>query len=179
MPRGRKPIGIFNMVDGTPGTVIFQNMVRSLELRFNFQTRSALWEAVAKTGWARSIKLTPQVAMLKAKAFNIVIKTPVGQRGRKKGSGPVPNAGRKGKRTIPLPIVDLLKRQYAPSVHKAIDRAASGSMKAAIKLKCLDCVCYQKKEVTLCETVDCPLWVFRPYQDKQENARILAKAKVT
>jgi len=31
----------------------------------------------------------------------------------------------------------------------------------AIKKKCLDCVCFQKKEVKLCPADDCPLWVFR------------------
>ncbi|MCP3964737.1 MAG: hypothetical protein GY718_00065 [Lentisphaerae bacterium] len=31
----------------------------------------------------------------------------------------------------------------------------------AIKKKCLDCVCWQSKEVKLCEITLCPLWLFR------------------
>jgi hypothetical protein len=31
----------------------------------------------------------------------------------------------------------------------------------AIRLKCLDCCCYQPSEVRLCEAVTCPLWPFR------------------
>jgi hypothetical protein len=31
----------------------------------------------------------------------------------------------------------------------------------AIRLKCLDCCCYQPSEVRLCEAVTCALWPFR------------------
>src|SRR4051794_36517045 len=31
----------------------------------------------------------------------------------------------------------------------------------AIRLKCLDCCCYQRSEVRLCEAIGCPLWPFR------------------
>jgi hypothetical protein len=34
------------------------------------------------------------------------------------------------------------------------------SMKA-IRAKCLDCCCYQPKEVRLCTVKTCPLWPFR------------------
>jgi len=34
----------------------------------------------------------------------------------------------------------------------------------AIKAKCLDCVCFDKVEVTNCVAVTCPLWEIRPYQ---------------
>jgi len=39
----------------------------------------------------------------------------------------------------------------------------------AIKAKCLDCSCYQKKEVTLCPSIYCPLYKFRPYQKPDET----------
>lgn len=31
-----------------------------------------------------------------------------------------------------------------------------------IASKCLDCVCYQPKEVLRCEIASCPLWTSRP-----------------
>lgn len=31
----------------------------------------------------------------------------------------------------------------------------------AIRLKCLDCMCGQSKEVSLCPSEDCSLWMFR------------------
>ncbi|MFH1314734.1 MAG: hypothetical protein ABIJ00_16130 [Candidatus Eisenbacteria bacterium] len=31
----------------------------------------------------------------------------------------------------------------------------------SIRAKCLDCTCYQYKEVRNCETNDCPLWPYR------------------
>lgn len=33
--------------------------------------------------------------------------------------------------------------------------------KKAIRLKCLDCMAGQVKEVRLCSSRDCPLWIFR------------------
>ena len=30
-----------------------------------------------------------------------------------------------------------------------------------IRAKCLDCCCYQRNEVKLCPSTDCPLWIFR------------------
>lgn len=31
----------------------------------------------------------------------------------------------------------------------------------AIRAKCLDCCCWQPKEVRLCTSVECPLWLYR------------------
>lgn len=36
----------------------------------------------------------------------------------------------------------------------------------AIQLKCLDCCCWQKTEITHCTVRQCGLWKFRPYQEK-------------
>ena len=44
----------------------------------------------------------------------------------------------------------------------------------AIRLKCLDCSCYQYKEVGLCTVTDCPLWPYRygrGYEDPLEKDR--------
>lgn len=44
-------------------------------------------------------------------------------------------------------------------------RAMSGTSRAAaVKAKCLDCCCWQRKEVQLCTASTCPLHPYRPYQ---------------
>lgn len=163
MTRGRKPIPVVKEV--------FQDIVTLLETTKGFATRSALWSAVADTEWAKNIGLSPQVAMLKAKTFGLTIKTPVGQRGRMKGSGPVPNAGKRRSKTMALPVVEALKKEF-PTMHGKIDRAAAGSMKAAIGMKCLDCSNGGKKEVALCPIDTCPLWHLRPYQRKYKDSGV-------
>lgn len=57
-------------------------------------------------------------------------------------------------------------RGHSPKLYPLFLRvyAERRSKAAAIKAKCLDCCCYQRKEVALCTVVACPLWHFRPYQ---------------
>jgi hypothetical protein len=158
MSRGRKPIPV--------DKDILQNVISVVESSGEgFASRSQLWKAVADTEWAKRIKLSPQVAMLKANTFGLQIKTPKGKKGRSPGSGPVPNAGKRTSKRIPLDVVAEMKKEFVSSLHGKIDRAAMGSMKAAIALKCIECSGGYKKEVSLCRLRTCPLWVFRPYQN--------------
>ena len=54
-----------------------------------------------------------------------------------------------------------------------------------IRQKCLDCVCFQAKEVELCPSEHCALWPFRfakdpyktPLSEKQREARLNALNK--
>ena len=62
---------------------------------------------------------------------------------------------REGEISLPVPDDPLEKAQKHPT-----------SLRAAINAKCYDCVCFQRKEVTLCEMDDCPLWSLRPWQKK-------------
>ena len=46
----------------------------------------------------------------------------------------------------------------------------------AIRAKCLDCCCFQSKEVKLCPATDCPLWPYRlghrpDWKSKSERAK--------
>ena len=67
-------------------------------------------------------------------------------------------------------------RRNIPGIHhesyrKNFDKALLGhSLRAAIKAKCLDCVCWEKNEVKKCTVVTCPLWLYRPY-GKDKKAR--------
>lgn len=146
------------------------NLLESVQPEGKFQSRSALWDALCDTLWARSrlpVSLKPQTAMVLAKKFNLTIQTPVGKKGRPKGCGPVPNGGNRRKpmsaevesamrKSFPLNIIKIIP--------KVLDKAASGSLRAAVKLKCLDCTNMQPVEIRLCELNGCPLWHFRPYK---------------
>lgn len=153
----------------------FQNIVSDLESKTTFKSRGELWQAIESTEWAKGLSprpLTAQVAMLKAKQLNLDIKTPLGKRGNANLANSV--RGPRVAKRIPLEIVAQLKQRYPESLHSTIDRAASGSMKAAIKLNCIECSGFIKKEVALCQIQTCPMWTFRPYK----NMKSLTKENV-
>ena len=51
---------------------------------------------------------------------------------------------------------------YKMNYLKAI---TTNSKTIKIKAKCLDCCCWQIKEITMCSVSHCPLWSVRPYQN--------------
>ena len=60
-----------------------------------------------------------------------------------------------------------------------------GELLKTIRQKCLDCVCFQPKEVELCPSEHCVLWPYRmgndpfktPLSEKQREARMNALNK--
>lgn len=56
---------------------------------------------------------------------------------------------------------------------KLIDKLLSGTVMAAIRLKCLDCQYFQEKEIRNCSIKSCPLWPFRmrrnPFRKKRTD----------
>ena len=63
------------------------------------------------------------------------------------------------------------RRAQMPRSYRAnYGRAVKGkSLRAAINAQCLECVCWQRKEVTLCTDLACPLYAVRPYQRSQNG----------
>lgn len=63
------------------------------------------------------------------------------------------------------------RRVQIPRAYKATyDKAIKGkSLRAAINAQCLECVCWQRKEITLCTDLACPLYAVRPYQIPQNG----------
>lgn len=140
-------------------TVTFQHVISTLEKENNFSSRSALWKAVEETTWAKTCvprPLTSQVAMLKAQEFKLTINTPLGRRGAVKGEV------RHNKRKVSLSLIDDVK--VPDKYNSLLERLKKGSLKAAIKLKCLECSCWVSKEVGLCKVNACPLFPVRPFQ---------------
>ena len=164
MSRGRKPIEI-NKVE-------FQACVSEIEGKNTFSNRTELWEAVEASDWAKTREprpLTSQVALLKAEELGLEIKTVKGKRGKTKGCGPVSVGGRKKKVFSPVNIRSGIPLDMRASLEKAVQRAANGSLKARIKLMCMDCTNWQKKEIALCENIQCPMHDVRPYKVKVEG----------
>lgn len=61
----------------------------------------------------------------------------------------------------------LIPKAYRATYKKAIQ---GKSLRAAINAQCLMCVCWQRKEITLCSDLACPLYAVRPYQRISQKA---------
>ena len=59
-----------------------------------------------------------------------------------------------------------MKRHVPVKYRGTYNKTQTGqaSPRAAIKAFCLECVCWQPKEVTDCTDTGCPLWRYRPFQ---------------
>ena len=62
-------------------------------------------------------------------------------------------------------LLATLQEQVPPMYRGLVDQLANGSKAAAIKLHCLQCVGYERAEVTRCSSRHCPIWPIRPYQE--------------
>jgi hypothetical protein len=61
-------------------------------------------------------------------------------------------------------------RRHTPRYENLAKRVFSGrSRGAAVKLACLQCVCWQRNEVRDCTIEGCALWQYRPYQNNEGN----------
>jgi hypothetical protein len=59
---------------------------------------------------------------------------------------------------------EKLRAQSPRMALPIIAQAEAGSMPAAVKLLCLDCSGWQRREVRDCAIVGCPMYPHRPYQ---------------
>lgn len=125
-----------------------------------FENQSRLLEYICNTPWADGLKDSlgrpkkplPTTIYQRIKEFGIVVKTPAGKRGG--STGPKVRGKRfKGDKSI---LVKYVPVEFKPLAEKV----AGGSLKAAVKLKCLDCCCWQMAEVRKCSMVNCPLYGF-------------------
>ncbi len=63
--------------------------------------------------------------------------------------------------------------QHMPRKYRATYRRAikGRSLRASVNSQCLECVCWQSREVALCTDLGCPLYAVRPYQDVSGTAQ--------
>jgi hypothetical protein len=149
----------------------FEEVLAILESQQEFPNLSALWNAVAATPWALGNGVTPSVAYLRARDFNLIsrLKTQAGRKGRAPGSGPVAPGPRKPRRKVSHDL-SIFRARTPASFHRLITIAEKGSKSAALKLHCLQCCAFVRKEVRNCSCYSCPLHPFRPYQDRDTEA---------
>jgi len=78
------------------------------------------------------------------------------------------NAAGRGILTLEQEKILAGVRHKAPSKLRVFLRSYGGaaSKREAIKAKCLDCSNLATTEVRLCPATGCPLWRYRPYQEK-------------
>lgn len=168
LKRGRKPIEV---TSAELQAQLIQLEASQPEGKFN--NRSALWDALTETKWAKTRKprpLTGQVAMLIAKNNNLTISTPVGKRGREKGCAPINTKGGRKRRQMTKEQADALYAATPKKFHKIVDRVVKGSVKARIKLNCLNCSNWQQTEVRHCGLLGCAWYSIRPYRTAEEKS---------
>lgn len=66
-------------------------------------------------------------------------------------------------------MTTLTPGRDVPPMYRRIAEAAPRSRANAVKLFCLECVGYVRKDVTNCTAPLCPLFAWRPYRDGREE----------
>jgi len=67
------------------------------------------------------------------------------------------------KRLSSIPVM------YRSTYKKAVTHK---SMRAAVNSQCLECVGYERKEISVCTDLGCPLYSFRPYQKLRKTVSL-------
>lgn len=167
--RGRKGIEV------TPAEL--QKFIADLETAQpdgKFRTRGELFEAIEDSQWAKTRSpraLSAQVARIMVVKNNLTLLTPLGQKGRVKGMpAPVVPEGNRKRKQIEGEALKALTQAVPKSSAKILAKAARGSLRAAIRIKCMDCSGEQASEVRKCAVNDCALWSFRPFQKGKKQA---------
>ena len=62
--------------------------------------------------------------------------------------------------------LEQMPRAYRACYKKSL---TGKSLRASINAFCLECVCWQRKEISLCTDLACPLFAVRPYQRSQNS----------
>jgi hypothetical protein len=153
-----------------------QECIIEVEERGLPRTWSELFSKVAEV-YNRQTQQSVSGATLQALAIKekLEIETPKG----KKGGFAEGKRGKRGSRADKFAKSEVAQaaiaqaRKDIPSFARkrhlpVVDELAAGSMKAAVKLKCLDCCNFNTAEIKHCESDGCGLWLFRPYQKGDE-----------
>ena len=160
----------------------FQRIVTDLESRQTLSNPTALWKALETTDWAKALRprpLTASVAGKRAKELGIQYKTEPAKRGlgvfteEQKAAMQAARKNRKPRSEKMKAFAGTFAgmRGFVPKRFlPAVDQAEKGSLRAAIKLTCLDCSAYQPGEIKLCPITVCGLFPHRPYQGSVEDA---------
>jgi hypothetical protein len=158
MARGRKKIDV-------PADQLI-NTIQELESKSHFNNRQELYEAVANSDWGVRMELTPSVVYLRIREFNITPKTPPGKKGRVISGQMGVRVSKEEKFKTPQlqSAFERLTKSTPQKFHGIIKKVRKGSLKSAVKLKCLECSSYDKSSIRFCPVTNCPIFAFRPYK---------------
>lgn len=152
---------------------LLEKSIKKCESSQKFSSQSKLWDAVAEDYNKNQEveQINAGVVRLRALTWEIPIQTPQGRKGTTKQNNisPVSSADRTTRKekfaASPAAIrsINAMRKDIPSAYRSVVEKIAEGSMKAAVKLKCLDCCNYDKVEIRECEAYSCPLWLFKPY----------------
>lgn len=154
-------------------TVRLQKEIDVAESNNTFKNQTELFEFIANTDWAKKTykkPLSSAVLYLRYKQEALIVKTPKGKRGRAAGT-PINRTARKDKLAKNPNFkenIRLLKRNN-PTAIKTIDKMAAGSLKAAVRVNCLNCCGGDKKSASQCNVLSCGLYLFNPFLKPDDN----------
>lgn len=134
-----------------------------------FENQSRLLEYLCTTDFAKSIKdstgkirtILPGNLYSKIKEYGLTVKTAKGKKG---GNKPGKRAAR-GRRSNAKEMIASTPKEFKHIAEKAAD----GSMKATIKLHCLQCCCFVASEVKACQIKTCGWWDWLPRDKKTKS----------
>lgn len=162
--------------------------IEQAEASRTFKNESELFSFIVNTPWGKSQKdelgrvreLSPATIYQRVKQFKIPLKTVKGQRGN-------PNLGvkltteQKEEKVQGRPHyitsvgrikADMVNHERSkdrdfngltPGRLNLLKRHAKGNVRAAVKLKCLECCCWEASEAARCQIVGCPLYLINPF----------------
>lgn len=161
------------MSKGRPSIILtkedLQEQINLAEDSREFTNISSLCEFIENTNWAKTRlnsagniqALKKQVIYSRIKEWELTHKTIVNKRSEK------------AVKIVKVKLSDFKKPELnysdVPEKYLALAKKAEKSKVAAIKFKCLDCSYFQPKEVRDCLVVNCPLYLHRPFQRKNND----------
>ena len=122
------------------------------------------------------IPITHSVVALRVKEWNIIVQTQPGRKGRtmsdeQKAAMQAARGQRRprSEKMKEFKTFDLLRKEMSLEADKrrflpVLEAAEKGSLRAAIKLNCLECSNWRTTEVKLCPVEKCVLYPHRPYK---------------
>lgn len=140
------------------------SVINDLESKCTFSSLSDLYKAVEASEWARKHNppLTSSVILLRINEYKIPTKTTKGKKFLASiDSKPIAD---KKLTSETKEWIAAIRGRMDKKFHKLILKAANGSKKARIKLKCLDCSGETISEIKNCKLMTCGIWLDRPYQ---------------
>jgi hypothetical protein len=165
-----------------------QAAINKAEENGTLSGRSILWEATAKIyneGLTENT-ITPSVVYLRFVEMGLTCWTQLGRRG-KPMSDELKEKMRLGRVGVPiirrsrasklalLPDASdnfaQLRKITPERFQNLVDKIEKGSLTAAIKFLCVQCMGFEAKHVFDCKGLSCPMYLHRPYQKADESEK--------